>query len=400
MFVNINNYLKPLNAGRIVKVYLRYSKTNGSATLNLQFTTPDGVRERQSLKLKLYEDSKQAHKVKNLKVALAIRDRKEDEILSGLMGNSLKMEKNRDLNLIAEMEHWANNSYIKEQSKKNVLGAIRVFKEFLGGKYHRKSEITKIVLLDFKAFLLDRGREQNSARQTLKNVKRFFKYHYEEGNLPIDPTLKVTIPEEDKEIVRLTESELKSVASVTYEQFHTMALKRLKVYSGKGHTFLAELDEDGFYEVRDSFMLACKTALRPSDIMRLLVSDVKGDNIVTKTKKTGTLVNIPLLEKDRVLIQRHTKGKKQSDLLFRLPRSTDRCRVLRLLGKVAKVDKPMDYRIARRTFASLLADKGVPIMRVSRMMGHSNTQITEKYYATTDERMDREALDLLPQLEG
>jgi hypothetical protein len=44
-----------------------------------------------------------------------------------------------------------------------------------------------------------------------------------------------------------------------------------------------------------------------------------------------------------------------------------------------------DLRACRRTFGQTAVDKKVPIEAVSRMLGHSSTSITEKYYCRMTE---------------
>ena len=54
---------------------------------------------------------------------------------------------------------------------------------------------------------------------------------------------------------------------------------------------------------------------------------------------------------------------------------------LRVVGDRIGLDKPLTFHTARHTFAVLALNDGMSLSMVSRMLGHSSTDITEKVYA-------------------
>lgn len=46
----------------------------------------------------------------------------------------------------------------------------------------------------------------------------------------------------------------------------------------------------------------------------------------------------------------------------------------------------------RRTFATRAAEAGMPIKRLSKILGHSSVAVTERYYAHIDEQDDTQAM--------
>jgi integrase len=86
---------------------------------------------------------------------------------------------------------------------------------------------------------------------------------------------------------------------------------------------------------------------------------------------------------DELFSHRHTEGyvlphrRKGGNQRYRLDLRRSLFIVLREAG--LPTDKP--YQRLRHTFGSLLAQKGVSIFKVSKWMGHSSVQVTERHYA-------------------
>lgn len=62
--------------------------------------------------------------------------------------------------------------------------------------------------------------------------------------------------------------------------------------------------------------------------------------------------------------------------------SNQRCNsYLKELGDICGIEQTLTTHLFRKTFATKMLNKGVSISNVSKMLGHSNTTITEKHYA-------------------
>lgn len=68
---------------------------------------------------------------------------------------------------------------------------------------------------------------------------------------------------------------------------------------------------------------------------------------------------------------------------------------LKAVAAIAKIDKPLSTHWARRTAGYWMLNKGMPIEVVSKVLGHSNTRITEQVYAKILNRTIENAFDML-----
>jgi integrase/recombinase XerD len=141
------------------------------------------------------------------------------------------------------------------------------------------------------------------------------------------------------------------------------------------------------------------SGLRISDAVALKQSDIKGDELFKRTKKSKTAVQIPLPSvlinalakltpyengyyfwdgKADIKWARHNYGNRLRDL-FEAAGIKD--------GEVQQVS----HRL-RNTFAVDLLEKGIPLETVSLMLGHRSVAVTQAYYADyTTTFMDRAA---------
>lgn len=115
--------------------------------------------------------------------------------------------------------------------------------------------------------------------------------------------------------------------------------------------------------------------------------------------KTSKRHKIPLTEPAlRILHKWHAMGRRKkyvfdlvkdslslndADALYRARNSATKCinQALRVVGEKLGLPFPLSFHIARHTFAVLAINDGQTMTVVSRLLGHSSTDITEKVYA-------------------
>lgn len=153
--------------------------------------------------------------------------------------------------------------------------------------------------------------------------------------------------------------------------------------------------EGGFgIDLRAIFLVQRWTGLRLSDVLMLPRSGIRGNRIITKTKKTGAPVDriVPdaVIEALRAVPVRKTM---HPDQYFWSRKCDHRTLVsiwtprIKLINKYIsfKDDKgqPMLFRshMLRDTFAVELLLAGVGLAEVSRLLTHSSIRTTEKHYA-------------------
>ena len=72
---------------------------------------------------------------------------------------------------------------------------------------------------------------------------------------------------------------------------------------------------------------------------------------------------------------------------------------LKEIGELCGISKKLTYHMARHTFATTVTlNNGVPIETVSKMLGHKNIKITQRYAKTLDKKISEDMLELKHRL--
>lgn len=136
--------------------------------------------------------------------------------------------------------------------------------------------------------------------------------------------------------------------------------------------------------LRGLVLLLRYSGLRIGDAVSLTVDRVKGDKLFLYTHKTGVAVNTILpnfVLKALELVPKVTDGRFFWNGIERLETIVGSWRRrLAKLFELAGVSKGHAHRF-RDTFAVELLLSGVPIERVSVLLGHQSVRITEKHYS-------------------
>lgn len=157
----------------------------------------------------------------------------------------------------------------------------------------------------------------------------------------------------------------------------------------------------GLELTRKLFLFSCYTGLRYSDVMNLKkeniidtenVSESKKltdkKKIVLEMKKTKREVEIPLRpEAFKILVNFKIKNKKPKDLIFDRRENVSVNRDLKIIAKIAKIDKDLSFHTARHSFGSMLAKNGIQPFYIMKMMGHKDIRMTERYVNSDDEML-------------
>jgi integrase len=136
--------------------------------------------------------------------------------------------------------------------------------------------------------------------------------------------------------------------------------------------------------LRGLVLLLRSSGLRIGDAVSLTTDRVKGDKLFLYTHKTGVAVNTILpnfVLKPLELVPKVTDGRFFWNGIERLETIVGSWRRrLAKLFELAGVSKGHAHRF-RDTFAVELLLTGVPIERVSVLLGHQSVRITEKHYS-------------------
>ena len=154
-----------------------------------------------------------------------------------------------------------------------------------------------------------------------------------------------------------------------------------------------DLEED-IATARDIFLFACYTGATYCDLMELgkkhLVRDDEGSLwLKFNRQKTGVLCRIKLLPEAIQLIEKMHSDERETLLPFIKYPTYQSC--LKALRLRAGISFPFTSHTARHTFATLITlEQGVPIETVSKMLGHTNVSMTERYAKVTPQKLFEE----------
>ena len=159
------------------------------------------------------------------------------------------------------------------------------------------------------------------------------------------------------------------------------------------NTQFGELEEE-IETARDLFVFACHTGAAYCDLMELnkshLVRDDEGSLwLKFNRQKTGVLCRIKLLPEAIRIIEKYRSNERETLLPF-IGYATYQS-YLKALRLRAGIAFPFTTHTARHTFATLITlERGVPIETVSKMLGHSNVSMTERYAKVTPQKLFEE----------
>lgn len=127
-------------------------------------------------------------------------------------------------------------------------------------------------------------------------------------------------------------------------------------------------------KVRDLFIFQCYTGLSYCDMATLTKDDIVDGVIYKNRRKTDVKSIIPLLPVSKTILEKYD---------YNLPVISNQKynQYLKALGDLCECRMTLHSHLARHTYATLLLNKGVDMVTVSKTMGHSNSKITESIYA-------------------
>lgn len=254
------------------------------------------------------------------------------------------------------------------------------------GTPFRWESLTKANLSKFSLWLCD-DMAQSSARQYCAKLKAVIERYTDEVEMPKDWRRCLTVKDDESQHTYLTEDEIKRIIDYAPENM-TEAI------------------------VQQQFILGCLTGARHSDYSRFTPSNVNDQgNLVYVSQKTHIKAELPLAPVAREILFGHF-GKmaayygayrgKVSDTTFN--------ETIRRICYLCDIDQPLQlYRngdfwtgkkyeavsshTARRSFATCLYLRCRDLYLVSRLCGHSNTSMTERYISCGMENMTEQAMN-------
>lgn len=219
------------------------------------------------------------------------------------------------------------------------------------------SDITYEWIERYRKYMTDKGLMRNSIIGRLRNLHFLTNEALRREIITKDPFKNIVIGEMTHRQESLTEREV-------------TRLEKMELTGKTEH-------------VRDLFLFSCYTGLRFSDLTTLRSSDIQRINgktwLIKETLKTGGYAKIPLYSlfrgKGLKLIEKYGT----IEQLANVGSNSDTNRALKQLGVICKIKTPLHWHLARHSFISILAKKGVSLPILMNIVNHTKSDTTRNY---------------------
>ena len=325
----------------------------------------EGQRKYEFLKMYLEKDSPQNKET--LRLAESVRAKREIEARSAQYG------------FIPEFKSKVNfidylNSVAKEKSYSSrslTRSCVNWIKKFDKGTKN-VSAIDENWLKSFESFMIGKVRE-NSVVNYLNVLKIGFNTAVKEKIIPTSP--------------------------FTYYKTRTKKTEGNKQYLTFEEVVKLSETECKKEEIKRAFLFTCFSGMRISDIRRLTWSNVDKDSLTFIQQKTGKKLILPLSETAKYLLHQKTNNviELNNERVFTLPATQSIHDCIKDWMKRAGIEKHITTHCGRHTFATLSITQGVDLYTISKLLGHTNTNMTQLYAKIIDQKKI-DAVNKLPQL--
>jgi len=257
---------------------------------------------------------------------------------------------------------------------RNYTASLLEFFAFLQtSKINSLHEVTRQVLRDYLAHLIDRGLAKASIAHKLSAIRSFYRYLLREEIIDTDPLANTSAPKLDKRLPSfLTINEMKQLLSAP------------------------DLTEPLGQRDRALIELLYASGLRVSELVSLNLTEVNLDTNEIRVWGKGNKERIVLMGQPAAAAltnylnqgRPQLAGKKANNALFLNrygQRLTDRRvqKILEKYDKIAGIGKGIHPHMLRHTFATHLLDGGADLRVVQELLGHSKLSSTQIYTHVT-----------------
>ena len=244
-------------------------------------------------------------------------------------------------------------------------------------------DITKLSLINFVEFLQDNN-AQSTAKTYCAMLKSLLNNYSDEIELPKDFMKILSVKGGTSESIWLNEEEIEKIINYTPEN----DIERI---------------------VRNQFVLEATTGARHSDIINLTKDNIEGNSIVYVSQKTKIRAVIPLSPvakrfiEDLEFTSRTVCANTFNTYIKQICKKCGINKRVKLYrhGEYTEGEK-WEYatsHVGRKSFACNLYNRGVDILSISKMMGHSDISITCSRYIICPPRISDKALEYFKKFE-
>jgi integrase/recombinase XerC len=260
------------------------------------------------------------------------------------------------------------------------------FRDYLAVQYQLDSalEANHQFIRSWVASLMDAEISPRTINRKISSLRAFYRFHLKQGNIRINPTLKVQAPK------------MRSRLPVFVDE------KPMEVLHQPG--MVEETEEDLYtgHLVRMIIELLYGTGMRLAELIDLKVENINlrggtvkvlgkrsKERIIPITAELNALIRNYLQKRSQILAE-GTNENAQFLLLTRqckkLSRSFVYNRVKRYLSLVTTIDKKSPH-VLRHTFATHMLNNGADLNAIKELLGHANLSATQVYTHNTVDKL-------------
>lgn len=260
-------------------------------------------------------------------------------------------------------------------AKHSNLGALIRLKEALG-KRPQWSDLTKPNLAEYKRYLLTQV-ARNSAAAYLKQIAAIMTIHEDQ------------IPESAKDF--------RKVITLKKEPSQHVALSEDEVQMIHRYVPRTSAEED----VKRAFMIECLCGARSCDIAGLTADNINEGWLTYVSQKTKTETSVPVhkLLLEYLLQPAHRNDYKRAVVNRIIKRICQKCGITQMVKlytqgrwQIRPKYELVGSHTARRSFATQLAQRNVPVPTISKLMGHADVKMTSKYICVDNRNIGDDAM--------
>jgi integrase len=262
------------------------------------------------------------------------------------------------------------------------LSIINKLKVFVNESRIDFQDIDIVFLKKYENYLkLTLGNKTNTISTNMRFIRKVFNDGYRQGVIEhsVIPFPRYQIKNEKTNRVFLTEGELSLVESYTCAKYSQLELHR------------------------DMFVFSSYTGLRISDVLLLQWKHFSNPIINFQIHKTSTQITIKVPDKGIALMNKYRpeKDNKEAFIFKMLPENIDLSnsymvdksissstayvnKSLSYISNSLEIGKHISFHVSRHTFAIRALNKGIPVEKLQKLLGHANIKETMVYVHILD----------------
>ncbi len=295
--------------------------------------------------------------------------------------------RNVGMDLLKEFKQWLIEDGKSPKTIESYCNDVKQFQLYVAEKAADEQQpLSRFLFVRYKQHLLDHEFKVSTINKKVNSLKVFNDFlelkGIVDGNYIQLRKDRVPIATGSEQVVEaLTEAEVEQVLAYVHDESKVSIRNRLIV-----HTLLY-------------------TAVRVSELITIKLTDIDAltSTLVVrgkggKVREIGIRNDLMDLIKDYIQGERQESNFSQSPYLLVSQRSgkMHRDAVFKFLMNASNdVEIKLHPHLFRRTCATLLLRRGVPIVTVSKILGHHSVDMTSKMYIQTSRKDKQDALDLL-----